>query len=88
MYPPKRYSWNTTSEQIDNVDCTGTESKLSDCHYDTNNLESYYSVGVVCQDGKCELCLDFHVCQAWLRAFLAMYVHAFSSTCRGCKISN
>ena len=43
------------SEQIDNVDCTGTESKLSDCHYDTNNLESYYSVGVTCQDGKCEV---------------------------------
>ena len=71
------------SEHIDNVNCTGTESKLNDCHYDIiSNLGFYYSVGVICQDGKCEVdkTMSKFPClyQAWLQAFLAMCVHAFS----------
>ena len=36
------------TELIDNVDCTGTESKLTDCSHDTTLQNSYTSPRVYC----------------------------------------
>ena len=39
---------------IDNVDCTGTESKLTDCSYDVINQNSdyFYSPELYCDYGE------------------------------------
>ena len=42
-------SWSTARELIDNVACTGTESKLIDCHHNINLHNSYTSPRVVCR---------------------------------------
>ena len=41
-------SFSTMTELIDNVDCTGTESKLTDCSHDTTLQNSYTSPRVEC----------------------------------------
>ena len=47
---PKYYNLrNTAVDQIDNVQCTGTEPKLTNCFHTIANPESYRSPRVDCE---------------------------------------
>ena len=41
-YSDYYFNYGTWTDLIDNVDCTGTESKLMDCSYDVINQDYYY----------------------------------------------
>ena len=57
-YFPSRYTGTLTAirELIDNVNCTGTESKLSDCSHSIILQNSYTSPRVQCQHGEQDHC--------------------------------
>ena len=63
-YYPNRYAgaWSTARELIDNVECTGTESKLIDCSHDINLHYSYTSPRVECQYCEHELLVYMYMC--------------------------
>ena len=53
-YFPNRYTgiFSPMRELMDNVNCTGTESKLSDCSHSIILQDSYASPRVQCQHGE------------------------------------
>ena len=53
-YRDHYYNYGRWTDLIDNVDCTGTESKLMDCSYDVINqdYDYFYSPEVYCPYGE------------------------------------
>ena len=46
------YSGSTVFNQMDNVQCSGTELKLTDCPHNIVNHENYTTPRVLCASGK------------------------------------
>ena len=57
LYSPGYYTYSTSLEQVDNVMCVGTESRLSDCPRDIHVVSTSTAVGMSCD--SCELIVLF-----------------------------
>ena len=53
-YRRRYYNFGKWTDLIDNVDCTGTESKLTDCSYNVTNpnYNKFYTPKVYCPYGE------------------------------------
>ena len=62
------------TEMIDNVDCTGTESKLMACSHNINYLDSYNSPRVRCQYCKHRIWYNYlymhYTVHLWFKSYI------------------